>query len=432
MQVQVAETGPCTRKLTIQVPEQQIREHMDSMYASANQQVRLKGFRQGKVPRKVLEKHMGDQILVEAKEQLVNRFLNEACQSEEISPIGNIVVDNFEELKVAADSNLEFTVQVNVRPKFELGETKGLEAASYQSEVTDADLEGALQEIANQKRSIRTVDEASEKGDFVKVDMEFHDEEGNKVHERSGVQLNTTIPLAGTEQGAFEEALTGTETGKSIELPLTFPDNFEKDEYRGKAGKAVLQVLEVMRVTAPPVDDELAKGLDFENLDALKNDLGTRIGNEKERVGKQQQEEQCLQQLLTQHAFEVPQTLIDEQQQASLKAYGERMKQGGVDEAEIETKVEEARPEALEDATRRVRMFFLIDEIAQAEKLFVTESDIEDEVKKIAVANEATPALVYEHLQKNNQLGELRLAIVERKVRDFLRENAKIVDRKDS
>ena len=432
MQVQVAETGPCTRKLTIQVPEQQIREHMDSMYASANQQVRLKGFRQGKVPRKVLEKHLGNQILVEAKQQLVNRFLNEACQSEEISPIGNIVVDNFEELEVAPDSSLEFTVQVNVRPNFELGETKGLEAAAYETEVTDTDLNNALQEIANQKRSIGKVDEPSEKGDFVKVDLEFQDEEGNKVHERSGVQLNTTIPLAGTEQAAFEEALTGTEAGKSIELALTFPDNFEKDEYQGKPGKAVLQVLEVMRVTAPPIDDELAKGLDFENLDALKKDLGTRIGNEKERVGKQTQEEECLRQLLDQHAFEVPQTLIEEQQQASLKAYGERMKQSGVADAEIETHVEKARDEALEDATRRVRMFFLIDEIAQAEKLFVTESDVESEIKKIAQANEATPAQVYEHLQKNNQLGELQMAIAERKVRDFLRENAKIVDRKDS
>ncbi|MEC7585056.1 MAG: trigger factor [Planctomycetota bacterium] len=432
MQVQVAETGPCTRKLTIQVPEQQIREHMDSMYASANQQVRLKGFRQGKVPRKVLEKHLGNQILVEAKQQLVNRFLSEACQSEEIRPIGNIVVDNFEELEVAPDSSLEFTVQVNVRPNFELGETKGLEAAAYETEVTDTDLNNALQEIANQKRSIGKVDEPSEKGDFVKVDLEFQDEEGNKVHERSGVQLNTTIPLAGTEQAAFEEALTGTEAGKSIELALTFPDNFEKDEHQGKPGKAVLQVLEVMRVTAPPIDDELAKGLDFENLDALKKDLGTRIGNEKERVGKQTQEEECLRQLLDQHAFEVPQTLIEEQQQASLKAYGERMKQSGVADAEIETHVEKARDEALEDATRRVRMFFLIDEIAQAEKLFVTEGDVESEIKKIAQANEATPAQVYEHLQKNNQLGELRLAIVERKVRDFLRENAKIVDRKDS
>ena len=430
MQVQVAETGPCSRKLTIQVPPQSIHEHMESMYASANQRVRLKGFRQGKVPRKVLEKHLGVQILAEAKQQLVNRFFNEACQAQEISPIGQVVVDNFDELEVVPNSGLEFSVQVNVRPTFELGETKGLEASSYETEVTDADLDGALREIANQKRSIRKVDEPSEKGDFVKVDLEFQDDNGIKVHERTGVQLNTTIPVAGTDQAAFEAALTGVEAGNSIELPLTFPANFEKDEYRGKPGKAVLQVLEIMRVAAPPIDDQLAGSLDFENLEALQTDLRTRIGNEKVRAGRQRQEEECLQQLVGQHPFELPSALIEEQQQASLKAYAERLHQSGMAEAEIQSKVEESTAEAQEDATRRVRLFFLIEEVARAEKLFVTEGDIDTEVKRIAQANDASPAQVRDHLQQNKQLGELRLTVLERKVRDFLRDNAKIVDRK--
>ena len=99
-------------------------------------------------------------------------------------------------------------------------------------------------------------------------------------------------------------------------------------------------------------------------------------------------------------------------------------------EAEIQSKVEESTAEAQEDATRRVRLFFLIEEVARAEKLFVTEGDIDTEVKRIAQANDASPAQVRDHLQQNKQLGELRLTVLERKVRDFLRDNAKIVDRK--
>ena len=186
------------------------------------------------------------------------------------------------------------------------------------AKVGDADVDNALQEIANQKRAIRAVDEPAQEGDFVKVDLRFLDEAGAEVHVRKGVQLNTRIPVAGTDPQAFAQALTGAQKGGSIELPLTFPDNFEKDAFRGKPGKAVLEVHEVLRVTPAAIDDALAKSLDFDNLAALRADLLARIGQEKIRVGKLRQEEQALEQVLAMHQFELPPSLVEEQTRASL------------------------------------------------------------------------------------------------------------------
>lgn len=432
MQVQVAETGPCSRSVTVQVPIVAIREHVDAMYDSANQQVRMKGFRPGKVPRKMLEKQFSASILKEAKEQLISRFFNEACRAQQITPIGRIVIDDFEQIELKLDAELNFTVKIDVRPQFEVGESKGLEIQSYTTEVTEAEIDSALQEIANQKRSIQKVDEAAQKGDFVKVDLRFRDEQGNQVHERKGVQLNTNIPIAGTDAAEFEQALVGAIAGKPIELALTFPANFEKDAYRNQPGKAVLDVVEVLRVTAPPIDDSLAKGLDFESLALLREDLRGRIGTEKERIGKLQQEDQCLQQLLDRHTFQLPVSLVDEQQVASLRSFAQRLEQAGMGKEDIEKKLEESKDEARTDAERRVKLFFLIEGVARQQKLFVTEGDVEGEIRKIAQANSVAPAAVVEHLEKNNQVGELRLALLERKVRDFLRENARLVDKKAS
>lgn len=430
MEVQVAETGPCSRTLTIQVPVTAVREHVDRMYDSANQQVRMKGFRPGKVPRKMLEKHFGGDILREAKEQLVQRFFNEACRSKELAPVGRIVIDDFEKLQVQLDRALEFTVKLDIRPQVTLGETKGLEIGAYTTEVTDTEIDSALGEIANQKRSIAKVDEPAKKGDFVKVDLRFLDEQGAQVHERKGVQLNTNIPVAGTEPAAFEQALVGATAGKPCELPVTFPANFEKEACRGKPGKVVFDVLEVLRVTAPPIDDALAKGLDFADLAALRADLRTRIGQEKERVGKMQQEDQCLQHLLTTTGFDLPSSLVDEQQEASLRSFAQRLEQQGMPKEDIPAKIESSKDEARQDAERRVRLFFLIEAVARQQKLFVTEGDVDAELRAIAQANEATPEQVKEYLEKNNQFGELRLALLERKVRDFLRGNARVVDKK--
>lgn len=432
MQVEVAETGPCSRTLTIVVPPERVREHLDRMYASAADQVHLKGFRKGKVPRQVLEKKYGPQLLVEAKEQIVNRCFNDACQERKIVPVGRAAVDDFEQLELHGDRQLQFTVRVDVRPEFSLQDVRGLELEGYDSVATDADVDNALAEIANQKRSIRSVDEPAQEGDFVKVDLRFLDQQGQEVHVRKNVQLNTRIPVAGTDPQAFAQALTGAQKGASIELPLTFPDNFEKDAFRGQPGKAVLEVHEVLRVAAAPVDDALARSLDFADLQALRQDLMARIGQEKIRVGKLRQEEQAFEQVLAMHQFELPPSLVAEQTRASLAGFAQRLEQNGLGKDDIDKKLEESKAEAETDAQRRVKLFFLVDAIARQQKLFVTENDVDAEVRNIAQQNQVTPAQVVEYLEKNQQTGELRLGLLERKVRDFLRDTARIVDRKGS
>lgn len=432
MQVEVAETGPCTRILTIVVPPERIREHLDQMYSSAAQQVNLKGFRKGKVPRQLLEKKYGGEILGEARQQIVNRFFNDACQDKKIVPVGRAEVDGFDKLEVHQDQQFQFVVRFDVKPAFTLEDVRGLEIQSVDNIANDADVDNALQEIAKQKRSIKSVEEPAQDGDFVKVDLRFLDETGAEVHARKNVQLNTGIPVAGTDPAEFAKALIGAQKGGNIELALTFPDNFEKDAFRGKPGKAVLDVHEVLRVTPAPIDEALAKSLDFDSVEALRGDLLARIGQEKIRVGKLRQEEDALQQVLEMHEFELPPSLVAEQQAASLNQFGQRLEQSGMPKEEIEKKLEESKAEAQTDAQRRVKLFFLIDAIARQQKLFVTETDVEAEVRNIAVQNQVTPAQVVEYLEKNNQVGELRLGLLERKVRDFLRESAKIVDKKGS
>jgi len=433
MEVQVAETGPCSRSLQITIPSDKVQEHLDEMYASASKQVQIKGFRPGKVPRAMIEKMHGPAILAEAKEQLLNRYFSEACRENELQPIGNIKVDDFEKLEVKKNEELAFTVQIDVKPEFEIPEAKGIEVEAYESEASDEDIDNALKEVTHQKRKIQPTDEAIEDGDFVKCDYTFS-EGGKDVHTRTGVQLNTRIPINGVEPAVYTEALVGGKAGETREMALTFPDNFEKEEVRGKEGTIKVTLHEVLRVSPPPIDDELAKGMDFETLDALRDDLKSRISAEKERLGRQRQEEAALEFLSAGIDIPLPPSLIEEQAQSSLGTFGQRMKEQGMPEEEIQKKLEESKDEAQQDAERRVKLFFLIEAVAAQQQLTVEQPDIEAELNNIAAANSSpeqqiTAAQVYQHLEQENRLGELRLALLERKVRDFLRENAKIVDK---
>lgn len=436
MDVQVAETGPCSRSLQITVPPALVNEHLDKMFESARQQIQIKGFRPGKVPRDIIQKRFGSSILVEAKEQLLNRFFGEACRTKELTPVGRIAIDDFEHLEVKPDAALKFTAKIDVRPVFQLQDVKQLEVQAFDGEASEADVDNALKEVAHQKRSIRKSTEPAKDGDFVKADTTFVDEAGKAVHARKGVQLNTRIAIHGTDEATYTSALLGAEPGKAIEIPITFPDTFEKEAVRGKPGTVRLQVSEILTVAAPPIDDELAKSLEFGDLAGLRADLKARIASEKTRIGRQNQEEQCLQQLLAKHDIPVPPSLVEEQQRAALASFQQRLEQGGAPAEDVKKKLEESRGEAEQDALRRVRLFFLIEAVAKQQKLFVTETDMENELRAIAAANSSqgpvTAAQVREHLERENRLGELRLALLERKVRDFLRDNAKIVDKKGS
>lgn len=437
MEVQVAETGPCSRSLTITVPPDQVAEHLNQMFASAQQQVQLKGFRPGKVPRTMIEKRFGKEILAEAKEQLLNRFFGEACRSKELNPVGRITIDDFEKLEVQPGQPLAFTAKIDVRPVFDLRDAKGIEVAAFEAEATDADVDKALGEIAHQKRTIQPTDDAVADGDFVKCDYTFVGADGAEVHTRKGVQLNTRIPIHGTDEAAYSAALIGANRGDEREVPIAFPDNFEKAEVRGQQGTVRIRVHEVLRVSPPPIDDALAKGMEFESLEQLRQDLRRRIGDEKQRLGRQRQENECLDQLARSTQIPLPPSLVEEQKQASLRTYAQRLADEGLGEEETRARVEASAAEAQQDAERRVTLFFLIEGVAKQQKLFVTEGDIEAELRAIAAANstadeQITAAQVRAHLEHERRLGELRLALLERKVRDFLRENARIVDKTGS
>jgi trigger factor len=429
MDVQVVESGPCRRTLTIKLTPAQVREHLAQVFQSAARQVNMKGFRSGQVPRKVLEKRFGPAILTEAKQSLVQRSFDDACRERGLVPVSQPVLEGLGEEPLDEAKGLEFQIHVDIRPQFDLGGVQGLEITSEPTDVTDQDVQGALGELARQKRTLETVDSPIADGDFLKADVVHLDAAGKTALERKGIQLNTNIPIAGTDPQAFQGALVGKAPGDEVELELTFPDNFDRTELRGSKGKVRVHVHQVLRVQDAPLDDELAKSFDFESLDALTTVLRQRIGEEKVRSELVRQEEELLRLIAEDHPFELPRKMVEEQAAAHRRSLEARMKQNGMQEPEIQSRLDEAKVQLEQDAERRVRMFFLVEKIAREHKIFVTEGDVDVELRNIAAHNNVSVDEVREHYERNRSLGDLRLAVLERKVREFLRGSAKITDK---
>lgn len=428
MDVQVAESGPCRRTLQIKVPPEQIKGHLDRAFANAARQVRMKGFRSGQVPRKVLEKRFGEAIRAEAKEQILNESFQSALRDHRLSVVGRPTIEGVDDSPVDEAAGFEFTVHFDVRPEFELGELRGIEIDAQPTEVTDEEVESACRQLADQKKTLEPIDAPVEESDFVKADLSFRDESGAEVHRRDGAQLNANIPIAGTDPELFKSQLVGKEKGQELTLELTFPERFDVEAVRGKPGTVHATIREIQRVQPAPIDDELAKGFEFDSLDALRAELRTRIGEEKQRAEKARREGAILEILANEHRFDLPESMVEDQLEHSLKQYRQQLDQAKIPEEEAVQKVDEARGEARTDAERRVRFFFLLEAIARKEGITVDEDDVEAEVAEIAARQNVQRDDVLAFYRERNLLSELRLGILERKVRDFLRENAKITD----
>lgn len=431
MDVQVAETGPCRRTLSIKISPEQVKDHLDQMFRAAAQQVDLPGFRKGKVPRKVLEKKFGDSIQAEAKEQLVRRSVAEACQEHNLVTVGRAKLEGLTEEPLTDTAPVEFEVHLDIRPELELGEIKGLAATAESTDVTDEDMEKALSDLAAQKRTLEPIDDAVADGDFARVDMVFVDADGNEVSTRQDAQINPNIPVAGTEPESFKSQLIGTEKGKDVTFDLTFPDTFENEAVRGKDGKVTVTVKEVLRVQDAPLDDELAKSFEFETIDELKDELKKRIHEQKQINEKQRQGDALMTQVIELHPFDLPEGMVEDETTHGLAQFEQRLKEeSGLDEEAIQQKLEEAKEPAREEAERRVRMFFVIDAIARKYELTVNDSDVELEFQAVAAHHNTSVEEVREaYAGSQEAMNQVRLALLERKVRDFLRDNAEITDK---
>ena len=185
---------------------------------------------------------------------------------------------------------------------------------------------------------------------------------------------------------------------------------------------------EVLRVQPAPIDDELAKGFDLESLDLLKDHLRKRIAEEKEQGETSRREEAILEIIASDHPFDLPESLVAEQTEHQLESFRERLRRNKAPDAEIERQIEEVRTQAGQESERRVRMYFVLDAIAKKEQISVSDADIDVELHTLAAHHGVSPEEVRENYEKNNLLADLRLSILERRVREFLREHAKITD----
>jgi trigger factor len=381
MQVNIDEVNATRRKLAVEVPVEEVTAEFDRAFGRVQKQAKLKGFRPGRAPRSVVEKLFGDQVRADVLSHLIEHSYADAVKQAGLRPVGppEIVPESIE-----AGKPLRYSATIDVLPKIEIGDTRGLPAKRPRREVTDADVDRAVEQLRESLAELRPVEgrEEAREGDFVSVDYEgFVD--GRPLPE--GKRDNRLFELGrGVVPPEFERALTGAKVGETKTVEVSHPAEHADSTLAGKTARFHLVLRAVREKILPPADDELAKEHgECTTLAELRAKLRERIADSLRREGDEQVREQLIDEILRRNRFEIPASLIGRQVDAFLEDLLDRV---GAQRAALERdtqRLDKLREEYRPRAERQVRAVLALDAIAERDHVEVSEPEVEQRIAEI-------------------------------------------------
>jgi trigger factor len=429
MKIQVENVSPVERKVTIEVDPDRVAKALDRAYDGLSRRVKLRGFRPGKAPRKVLERQFKAEIEGEVLERVVQETFAEAVTQESIDPVAPPHVSVAE--GVAEGKPVRYTATVEVKPRLQPRDYKGLVVSrrppGVSQEAVDAELK-RLQESFSRLSPVedRTV---AEEGDWAIVDHEGTI--GGMPFEGSKAEGVTVQVAQGEISKGFLGALVGKALGDTIEFDEPFAEDHREPALRGKVAHMKVTLRGLRRREIPPLDDALAKevGADgIETLEQLVNRVRGDLSAREVHRAEVDLRDALVRAALEKNSFEVPPALVERAIDAMLEGAAERFARQGIDVRKLELDFARMRADLREQALLQVRGALLLEAIADEEKIEVTDEDLQAEAVRIAEQVKAPLAAVQQQMRSERARATLMNRLREEKAFALLAKEATIND----
>jgi len=426
MDVIVEEIGTLTKKITVTLPEDVVQVKLNAAYDKLKKEVKMRGFRRGKVPRAVIVKNYKPQVEGETSETLVQDNYFAAVEKEGIDPI---VHPEIKDAKFNDDGSFTFVAEVDVRPEFELAQYKGIEIEKEDVVVTDDDIQLELEALQKDMAALRSVeDKAAEKGDVIVVDFQGYDDGELMPQVKSE---NYSVDVGSGNMGLeFEEKLVGMKKGEEGTHDVEFPEAHPNPILKGKKIEFRITVQDVKERVLADIDDDFAKeaGEEFKTLEDLKTSIRERLLKERTEKSEGVLTDRVMQKLLENHDFEVPKRLVDFEVEQMVKQTEKQFEDNGMS-LEVAGLTREKLIEQNQDvAVKRVRGDFILKKIGETEEIQVAEEDMDRGFKRIGDMYNMSIAKVKEYFQSRDDLLPFMNELLNEKILRFLREKAVLVE----
>ena len=415
MQVTVENSGGLQRRLTVQVPAEEVQGKIDARLKEIGKTARMKGFRPGRIPMTVLKQRYGGSVRNEVLSQTMQSSLAEAIAQEKIQPAGNPVIESVPDLN--GTDELSFTALIEVYPEFDKIDVSALELTAPQTEVSDDDVSNMLQTLREQRQSWEEVERKAEKGDQVLFEYAAENEAGRVPEE--GMTL-LAVPFGTSGFDALEDLLGGLAPGETGEADLTFPEDFSANQLAGKEAKVSVKVNSVRESSMPELDEAFIQSFGVESgaLEDMQSEVRNNLERELTGARLTYLKTQLVKRLLDAHAeLEVPESLI-QQEAAQLQAMAAQRQGKQADPAEAGAFEEPAR--------QRVRAGLLMGEIARQNDIAVDGAKVRQAIEMVASTYEQADEVVQMYYNNPDMLRAIESSVLEEQVVEWALEHASV------
>lgn len=424
MQVTVEDIGANTKRLKVVLPGDNVRKELENAYRKLSKSVTVKGFRKGKVPRKVMEREYGPKIEYDTAEKMIQESYFDALEQ---SKLDAVVHPEISSQKFADDGTFIYEADIAIRPEFDLVKYKGLEIEVESTEAGEDEVDAAIEAMRRENAPLRTVEDRGVRIDDVAiVDFQgFHNGQAMNQVKAENYSIDVGSGRFGDE---FEKTIVGLKKGDKTEREIDFPENFPNPVLAGKKVNFEIELKDLKERVLPEVDDEFAKdaGDEYKSLADLKTAIRTRISKEKEDAEAGPMADKIMMQLLELHDIEIPDRLAAYEINAMIKEMEDNLTNQNMTMESAGLNRDELIGQFKETAVKRVKGDFILKKIAEVEKIKINDEDIEKGFMRIGERYNMPLDEVKKYFSNRDDLLPFMNELLSEKILLFLKDNAKL------
>lgn len=420
MQVAVEKTSEIKRKITVKISEEVIQEKMEARLKTLAREIKLDGFRPGKVPQHVVKRMYGERIRGEIAGDLMQSSYVEVLQEQDLKPVGPPHIHPSD-----SDSGFEYTAEFEVFPEVSLTTLDQIEVARSVASVEDADVDAMIKKLRGQKKDWHAVERAAQQSDRITINLSGQSEGENFT---DGTVENHPVEIGAQQMiPGFEEHLIGLKPGDAKTFSVTFPDQYGNEKLAGKSAEFEIEVIALEEPVLPEVDAEFIKAYGFADGDLQKfcEDIKNNMQRDLAQAIRNNLKKEMMDALYEKITITLPQTLIDQEIESLMKLYKEKTKKQNKSQDELELSADAFDAQA----RRRVALGLIMAEIIQQNQLKVDADKVRATLEDMAKSYETPDDIVNWYYADKGRLSEIEQMVLEDQTVTWLEGKVKVTER---
>ena len=429
LDVQIASPSACERHVTVTVAREDVDRYLDEAYSELMSTAAVPGFRVGRAPRKLVENRFKDEIGEKIKGSLLMDSLSQISEDQSFTAISEPEL-NLDAIEVPDEGPLVFEFDIEVRPEFDLPQWRGLKVERPVREFTDADVDQHLEQMLARYGQLVPHEGAATAGDYVTVNLRTtHEGQQVAIEEERTLRIRPHLSFLDGRLDNFGALLEGAQAGErragAVELTADAPN----EELRGKKVDVEFEVLDVKKLKLPELTPEFLQEMgNFESEEKLREAIKANLERQLQYEQQQKARQQITAELTKKADWDLPPGLLKRQSVRELERAVMELRRAGFGEAEIRARQNEIRQNSAASTARALKEHFILERIAEEEKVEAQEGDFEQEIFLIALQSGESPRRVRAQIEKRGLMDVLQNQIIERKVLELVQSEAKFKD----